>query len=120
MFDWIEFLNLARELSEETALHSAQEAKLRSAISRAYYAAFHKAKTTILPTRGAGFGSHQEIIDILQESDDPARRQLGVDLARLKGNRKKADYDDVVANLSALTEDSLLGAQELIDGFASL
>lgn len=119
-FDWMEFLNLAGELSEDTTFHCARDARLRSAISRAYYAAFHKAKTTVLPAREAGFGSHQQIIDSLQESDDPARRQLGVDLARLKGNRKKADYDDVVRNIPALVEDSLLGAQELIDAFDAL
>lgn len=116
-FDWTEYLNLAGELSKDTTFQSARDARLRSAISRAYYAAFHKARITVLPPRVAAWGSHQQIIDMLQESEDPARRQLGVDLARLKGNRRKADYDDIVVNMSALVEDSLIGAQELIEAF---
>ena len=44
-FDYIDYLYLAQELVGQTPPQAAQpEAKLRSAISRAYYAAFLKAR----------------------------------------------------------------------------
>lgn len=43
-FDWAEYLNLAGELCATPTSPSTDEAKYRSAISRAYYAAFGKAK----------------------------------------------------------------------------
>lgn len=119
-FDWIEFLNIAKELSEDKNLHSSQEAKLRCAISRAYYAVYHKARKIVLPSQVKGFGSHQQVIDTLQESDDAARRKLGADLNRLKGKRHKADYVDRVQNLPALAEEALIEAEELIDSFNAL
>src|SRR5205809_322908 len=93
-FDWVEYLNLAKELVNDERLTSSREAKLRSAISRAYYAVFHKARSIVLPAnKSIGFNSHQEVIDTLQRSDDSAQRQMGVNLARLKVHRVKADYN---------------------------
>ena len=43
-FDWSEYLNLAQELAGRPTSLSNEEARLRSAISRAYYAAFCKAR----------------------------------------------------------------------------
>lgn len=124
-FDWVEFLNIAKEMAEDNSPRSSQEAKLRCAISRAYYAAYHKARKIILPASsatgpGRAFGSHQQVIDALQESDDATRRKLGVDLNRLKGKRHKADYIDSVQNLPALAEDALIEAEELIDSLNAL
>ena len=39
-FDWSQYLNLAKELTDQPTTPANQEAKLRDAISRAYYAAF--------------------------------------------------------------------------------
>lgn len=39
-FDWRHFLSLAKELSNYSGTSSLQEAAARSAVSRAYYAAF--------------------------------------------------------------------------------
>jgi len=41
-FDWADYLTLAQELADQAASSQSTEAKLRSAISRAYYAAFCK------------------------------------------------------------------------------
>lgn len=117
-FDWTEYLNLAKEIFPDTNLNCSQDAKLRCAISRAYYAVFHKAMIKVLPgVRAKGFNSHNQVIDTLQESDDPDRRLLGVYLSNLKGKRKRADYDDSVPNLPRLAEDALIEAEELIDSF---
>lgn len=46
-FDWLDYLTLAQNLAGQTVIVSEQ-AKLRSAISRAYYAAFHQAKQVLI------------------------------------------------------------------------
>ena len=43
-FDWSEYLNIARELAGQATASFSAEAKKRSAISRAYYAAFCSAR----------------------------------------------------------------------------
>lgn len=43
-FDWSEYLNVAKELAGVETSAASQEAKLRAAITRAYYAAFIKAR----------------------------------------------------------------------------
>ena len=46
---------------------------------------------------------------------------MGAELQRLYGNRKKADYHDVIAgNLSGMAEDTLLAAEQLIANLGSL
>ena len=39
-FDWSQYLNLAKELAGQATIPAEQEARLRDAISRSYYAAF--------------------------------------------------------------------------------
>jgi hypothetical protein len=43
-FDWSKYLNVAKELAGVETSAASQEAKLPAAISRAYYAAFIKAR----------------------------------------------------------------------------
>ncbi|MGH9764549.1 MAG: hypothetical protein ACREDR_40555, partial [Blastocatellia bacterium] len=75
-----------------------------------HYAAFHNAKAVLPLEPKGGFDSHRQIVDTLQESDDPARRQVGVDLDRLRGNRIHADYRDGPKNWRVLTEATLVDA----------
>jgi len=44
-FDWSEYLSVAQELASGANTSANKEAKLRSAISRAYYAAFILARS---------------------------------------------------------------------------
>jgi uncharacterized protein (UPF0332 family) len=121
-FNWIEYLNLAKEIATNNALGSTQESKLRCAISRAYYAAFHKALTVVYPEGPPEIaGIHGELTRELKSSDDRRRRQLGIDLDRLKGNRHRADYRSIIeGNLEALAENALIAAEEIIDRFNAL
>jgi hypothetical protein len=90
-------------------------------LSRAYYAAFHKAKEITLPQDASGgFDSHRQIVDTLQESDDAVRRQIGVDLDRLRGNRIHADYRNQPKNWSALVEDTLIESEDVIARLGAL
>ena len=104
-FDWSEYLKLARELAGQTTTPSNQDAKLRSAISRAYYSAFCKARNHLhykeghkIPVSGE---AHTYVRDEFKNSADKSRRGIGNRLNRLWIDRKKADYEDVVTGLSS-------------------
>src|SRR5260370_17418987 len=46
-FDWSHYLDLAQELFTQAASSQYEDANLRSAISRAYYATYHKARLSL-------------------------------------------------------------------------
>ena len=90
-FAWSHFLHLAERL-----LLTSGEAAERSAISRAYYFAFHSARERALErglTLVAGEPSHQQVWRFYTESPDIDCKQIGVNGDRLRGRRNKADYD---------------------------
>jgi uncharacterized protein (UPF0332 family) len=80
----------------DNLITGSTEASWRSAVSRAYYAAFHTAR--ILLQRG-GFRvppteqAHFYLTHRLANSGHPDVNQAGRDLARLRQNRNWADYD---------------------------
>lgn len=88
MFDFADFMHVARDCS----IKHGGEAYDRSAISRAYYAAYHYA-LALGETKGEHFAkvgsAHQSVriaISALNES-------LGDDLSDLWELRRRADYD---------------------------
>src|SRR4051794_14520887 len=74
----------------------------RSAISRAYYAAFHVA---LMHLRANGFtfsksdSRHNEVSRHLLWCDDKLVKAIGSELSDFRGVRNKADYDLEVAEL---------------------
>lgn len=125
-FDWSEYLNLAQELAGPPTSLSNEEARLRSAISRAYYAAFCKARNhlrdnenlSIRPPRGES--THQFVIRQFKFSSDASRRQIGTHLNRLRVDRNKADYDDTVSRVQKMTQFVLTMAQSVISSLQTL
>lgn len=95
MIEPVDFLNLAKELNEDD---SGQEAKHRTSISRAYYAAYHEAAQCYashenLELTDSLFGNHQAFIRKLQENrSEKLIRTIGNQLYDLKKDRIKADY----------------------------
>lgn len=101
------FLGVAQFLRNK----GADEAALRSAVSRAYYACFIVArqrafnecnpqvrkKAGISKEKGIG---HTPLQNYFKNSDNVIIRQLGEDLSSLCGNRLEADYD-MGANMNA-------------------
>lgn len=94
MFDWAEYLHLADNLLGQT-----NEAALRSAISRAYYATYNKALEKLLdegqmsrsdPTEPQ---KHKAIWDLYRMSSERSRQQIGLDGDRLRKSRTSADYN---------------------------
>ncbi len=116
-FDWADYLSLAQELSGNMVSQASQEAKLRSAISRAYYAAFCKARNHLRDKEGylvtQEVEVHQDIRNEFKRSDDKEHRQIGQHLDRLRRDRNKVDYDDNVASLDKMTKQDLGLAEKI-------
>jgi uncharacterized protein (UPF0332 family) len=91
-FDWTRFLDLAKELAARPA-----EANQRSAVSRAYYAAFHEARRYLMRTRAdlhvpRDGSAHQMVWNALKEG---LREEKGAAMhgERLRRQRIAADYE---------------------------
>ena len=85
-----EFLDVADSL-----LESHTEAHWRSAVSRAYYAAFHVARRFLSQhglTVSMTANAHREVRDMLKLSGIPFVRKLGMKLDGLRTRRNEADY----------------------------
>ena len=110
-----DFLSLARELYLK-----GNEAALRSATSRAYYAAFHKSREMLTSMNirvGTGAPAHGDISRYLQYSEDRSVTAAGVKLDSLRSMRNKADYDLNTKRVATRsnTDFQLSEAQKIID-----
>jgi len=116
-FNWRDYLRLAEKLYTDSVGSEIEKAYLRSSISRAYYAVFCKAAKRYKMEGGiiTAEDSHKNICDYYKEADDKNRRSIGVELDRLRINRKKADYDSIIKNLEKLTLLSLESAEDIYD-----
>ena len=102
MFDPRAFLSVT-----ERALTGVEdEAMVRAAISRAYYAAFlvareylHDRRMLVHPPSGKRWGSHERVIFSIGASRQPGVRNVRQALFRLKKQRTSADHElDYVAS----------------------
>jgi len=123
-FDWSEYLGLAKELAGQAVSPASQEAKLRAAISRAYYAAFCKARNHLRDNEGhvipLGGEAHAYIRDQFKNSPDQLRSQIGHNLDRLRRHRNRVDYDDTVTGLLPMTSRDLKLSQRVLSALATL
>jgi uncharacterized protein (UPF0332 family) len=112
-------------LDVATDLAGASDApRLRSAVSRAYYAVFHVATRTTASLGGPKrSGSHEILGERFQSSRDPEVSALGQRFLDLKAARHRADYqlrdsDDVEdpTSVSALVRE----ARSLVEAFSAL
>lgn len=118
-FDWSHYLDLAKELHTGSSGSPIEEAKLRSTISRAYYAVFcvarnylrvHKPSIYIPPTGRA----HRVVRETFENGPNSDWKSIGITLGRLKNRRTLADYEDTVTGLSSLAQVSLRFADDAI------
>jgi hypothetical protein len=90
-FGWPDFLVLARELAER----EGDEAALRTAISRAYYAAYCSAAEHVLrrtPGLLASDLNHERVWRVFQVPTDRVRWRVFDDGMALRAARIQADY----------------------------
>ena len=118
-FTWVEYL----ELAERLVAWQGDPAAERSAISRAYYAAFHTAKAYFL-VRGGRLtyrgGDHGLIAGWFKDSGDWEVRRIGFDLERLRRVRRIADYEDHFADLSSEAQAAAALARRTVDAISEL
>ena len=115
-FDWREYLSLARSLSGQSAASYAPEAASRSAVSRAYYAAFCHARNyaddhlQFHPRNDAS--DHSRLRAHLSRAgmSDAADR-----LRDLRQWRNACDYHDTVAHLSAMVASAIVQADKIVN-----
>jgi uncharacterized protein (UPF0332 family) len=109
-FDWVQYLNLAKELAARE-----EESCLRSSISRAYYCVFNLASNRAAQNGfvfAPGESTHAQLWRLYNRNPDPECMKLGQIALRLKEKREKADYkpaypriQDEVPQVLAAAED---------------
>lgn len=113
MFGWDEYLRLARELADRIE----DEAALRSAISRAYYAAYGRAADLLLD-RGElnpRAISHRAVWLAFRVPEDRDRWEIWTNSVVLKERRERADYrKDFAASLPHAAGDSVARAGSIL------
>jgi len=100
MFDWGNYLALADNLLNPKEDGTHDEACLRSAVSRAYYAVFHRArdfavsKNNILldSIKSQRHSEHLSLQEFFTGDSDLTYKQIGADLSRLHRKRVDCDY----------------------------
>jgi uncharacterized protein (UPF0332 family) len=99
-FDWREYLNLARQLAGLQGSGYSQEAAERSAVSRAYYAAFcwarNYAEKNLGFQPGGKSSDHAELREYLKKK---GYQEVASDLNQLRIWRNACDYDNQVSDL---------------------
>ncbi|MEG3841921.1 HEPN domain-containing protein [Microcoleus sp. herbarium14] len=129
-FDWSEYLNLAQELAATNSDSSANsEAKLRSAISRAYYATFCLARNYLrdiekdprLSRNNRDINEHQYVAKefIYHRTRMKNMVKIGENLSKLRELRNKADYQDTY-NCQNSVKNALMLAQNIISALNEL
>jgi uncharacterized protein (UPF0332 family) len=118
-FDWSGYLILAQELASASTNSSIKEAYLRSAISRAYYAAFCIARNHLIYKDKHSIPNSQNVhwyvVDKFENSGDTTRETIGQFLRHLRSTRNIIDYRDTFSgNLPGRTKAALEEAEEII------
>jgi uncharacterized protein (UPF0332 family) len=108
------------ELAEWLCQNRRSTDGYRSAVSRAYYSAFH-AGLELLATAGVtsypkNISKHEAVPDILQQSEDFEISKAGAKLHELRGHRNDADYDltDTFVETAGFAQSRLREALEII------
>jgi uncharacterized protein (UPF0332 family) len=129
-FDWSQYLDQAQDLFTQALNCPYTEANMRSSISRAYYAAFHKTRLHLHSKWGVSFpndaSAHEQARKELQKRYKSAKQQnkiankVATTLNRMRIVRNKADYSDFVTNLSMTAQENLIRSKDLISDLKKL
>jgi uncharacterized protein (UPF0332 family) len=123
-FSWADYLIVARHLTEHSTASGYAEGCLRSAISRAYYAALNTTRSLLRDQWGIEVPETAEIHRFVphwfMDEEDPDQQEIGILLDRLRDRRRKADYADEITTVSSLAARSLADAQIVIDRVLTL
>lgn len=119
MFLWEDYLTLARYLIRSASISGTEEAAQRSAVSRAYYAAFCRVRAWAAGHPSSPFlvtgraEDHRGLGVWLRRSGYGAQAQ---DLERLRVWRNRCDYDGVVnQSLDIVCQQAVNTARQTLD-----
>jgi len=119
VYDFRDFLAVAERLAM-----SDDEGDQRSAVSRAYYAAFHRARAFVRAENyhpGRVRLDHREVWNALRYDADPARVSVGERGNVLLQFRRNADYDRQFAGvLATKVHEVVAEAKALVDAIDRL
>ena len=121
-FNWRDFLTVADALAELT-ISVNHEALHRSAISRAYYAAFGAARAQAGVLRAStrrSAAEHGELATFYAKRFGEAGQQVAVLLNRMRTFRNAADYDGTCDDAEAICQITLKDAHSVFDLLATL
>jgi uncharacterized protein (UPF0332 family) len=120
-FSWVKYLSVAEALSDHMDVD--REACLRSAVSRAYYAAFGSARSHArerrLHTRQSA-AEHGEVSVFFAQKYGDAGGEIAKLLSRLRTNRNIADYDDICEEAEGLSTESIAYAHRVLNLLVTL
>lgn len=116
-FDWGEFLKLAGDLQGRSGPGYSEEAAYRTAVSRAYYAAFGRTRSYAqanLRFWPSGKGKdHQRLIDHLRRQTSPWPN-IADDLEELRKWRNQCDYEPYVPGLQNMVTQAIQIAEQIL------
>jgi len=118
-FEWGDFHKLAEELL--TLSGNLPQAKFRSSVSRAYYAAFHALENCGKKHFGYAYDKdrrkthHDDLISEMAKASSPEVRKAAIELENLKWERSRADYKPQKEYSREIVCKALLAAKKIID-----
>jgi len=117
-FKWLEFLELARDLRGRSGTGYSTEAAERTAVSRAYYAAFchfrNYAEVYLGFQACHNATDHERLRTHFQNLGQPWIN-VAATLGRLRKWRNDCDYDDYVPNLSKRVGSAIRVAERVLE-----
>lgn len=124
-YDWHDNHSLAKNLFDESSKKEyspLKNAYLRASISRAYFAAFCLARNYLRDTEHLTIpkkDTHSWVINQFHGSS-LQKQKIHEQLKRLRDDRNKADYNDIIRGLERITESVLIGVNVAIHDIDSL
>jgi hypothetical protein len=114
-FDWKDYLEIAHALRSQAGNGLPPEAALRSAVSRAYYAAFCHARNYAHERHGLPLRYTADDHGLVKRHFQTRRARTVADrLDALRQIRNKCDYENTVLQLESLLITALQDAQTVI------
>ena len=124
IFRWQGYLLVAETLLLMARTSPDSEALLRSAISRAYYAAFNLTRESAADKDGVKFtfggDVHSKLILYYRTSPGTKRREIGRKLRTMRTRRNIADYDSTYPNLWQEARRTISDAHFVINAIARM
>jgi hypothetical protein len=115
-FDWSEYLALAQYLQGQSNSEFSQEAALRCAVSRAYYAAFCHARNYARDHHGfKPYHNPDDHPRVREHFRKLGNAKIAGDLELLRQWRNQCDYDDNISSISLMFLGARTAAQNIFE-----